>query len=77
MERDGVFTEVFCSLQLGLPSGLFSFVVGGCTKFSRGFHFLVCNAMEAVCYEGASGGCAGVADLCALWMCCSPSGLPC
>ncbi len=39
------------SLQVGLPSGQFGFVVGGCTNFSRVFHFLVCSTMETVGYE--------------------------
>ncbi len=71
----------FCSLQVGLPSGLFGFEVGGCTKFSGVFHFLVCSVVEAVVdmWGGgiASGGWAGVADLCALRLCRSASGLPC
>ncbi len=39
MEIDSLHGGVFCSLQMGLPSGPFGFAVGGCTKFSRTFHF--------------------------------------
>ncbi len=45
----------FCSLQVGLPSVLFGFAVGGCTKFIRVFHFLVCSSMEAVGYKWGGG----------------------
>ncbi len=73
----GFSLRYFCSLQVGLPSGLFGFAFGGCTKFSRVFHFLVCSTVEALGYKGPSSGCAGVADLCALRLYCSPLGLPC
>ncbi len=78
MEIDGVFAKVFSFFTSGSTQWGVWFYGGGCTKFSRVFHLLIYNTMEAVGYERwPFCGCTGVAYLCALQLCCFLSGLPC
>ncbi len=54
MATDNIFTEPFLFLKSRSTSRLFSFTIGGWTKYNEILHFSICNTMKTVNYKGAS-----------------------
>ncbi len=60
---DKEFTEMFLFLTIRSTHRVFSFTIGGQTKFNEIFQFSICNTMKTVNYKGASNKCVNITRL--------------